>query len=520
MDVDSARVAGSWSETARSEDALIPTVGRIACKVRADLGERRGAIQATRELQEMITPSFEAAKRVLRSRDLMRRGEYRAAITVARSALVLDPDFALAWGTIGGCLVNLGQRDSAIAAVHQALARPARLTERYKLLYSAVALKASGDFAGGLATNERLVQLDPQFSAAQNNLAVSLLQAGRWAEAVECYKAAERLDPFGTNQLILGNQLSALLVLGRVSEARLLLPRLTGPAFSFAPMWVAAAAGEWSVAESLATVRRSSPISDPYDRADAGWTLAAVQSSRGQVLAAKQTLREAQAMAEADQEPGVATESWWRRAMLALCSRGIAADPGDPVGSDTTAAGLITRGVWAAATGDTTLARRLLIRTRPAPDLIWQGFAPAVLEAWIATRTGRWPDALRIIGPAAMQGEAPGNVFEAAPLVRWLAAEAYEHLDRPDSAAAYFERAIAPPPVGGSDLSMGRLAFSPGHCRLVLLYARMGRLEEAGRHWEILSESCTRPDPEMKLQIEEARAALANAEAVARSSRP
>jgi tetratricopeptide (TPR) repeat protein len=119
-----------------------------------------------------------------------------------------------------------------------------------------------------------------------------------------------------------------------------------------------------------------------------------------------------------------------------------------------------------------------------------------------------------------MQGEAPGNVFEAAPLVRWLAAEAYEQMDRPDSAAAYFERAIAPPPIGGSDLNMGRLAFFPGHRRLVLLYARMGRLEDARRHWKIFSETCTRPDPEMKPLIEEARAALANAEAVARSSRP
>ena len=103
--------------------------------------------------------------------------------------------------------------------------------------------------------------------------------------------------------------------------------------------------------------------------------------------------------------------------------------------------------------------------------------------------------------------------------MRWLAAEAYERLGRPDSAAAYFERAIAPPPLSGSTWIHGRMAYSFGHRRLVLLYARMGRLEEARRHWEIFSETFTRPDPEMVPLVDEARAALANAESMARSAR-
>ena len=98
-------------------------------------------------------------------------------------------------------------------------------------------------------------------------------------------------------------------------------------------------------------------------------------------------------------------------------------------------------------------------------------------------------------------------------------AEAYERLDRPDSAAAYFERAIAPPPLGCSNFPHSRMAFSFGHRRLVLLYARMGRLQEARRHWEVFSATFTRPDPEMAPLVEEARAALASAEAMAKSAR-
>jgi hypothetical protein len=100
-----------------------------------------------------------------------------------------------------------------------------------------------------------------------------------------------------------------------------------------------------------------------------------------------------------------------------------------------------------------------------------------------------------------------------------MAAEAYDRLGRRDSAAAYFERALAPPFAETPELYHSRMAFSFGHRRLVLLYARMGRLEEARRHWEIFSETFTRPDPEMVPLVEEARAALRSAEGVAKSLR-
>src|SRR5262249_8063175 len=109
--------------------------------------------------------------------------------------------------------------------------------------------------------------------------------------------------------------------------------------------------------------------------------------------------------------------------------------------------------------------------------------------------------------------------FQSAPLVRWLVAEAYERLDRPDSAAAYFERAIAAPLEGGTDFLQPRLASSFGHRRFALLYARMGRSEEARLPWKMFAEAFTRPDPVMKPLLEEARAALASAEATTRPAR-
>jgi len=75
------------------------------------------------------------------------------------------------------------------------------------------------------------------------------------------------------------------------------------------------------------------------------------------------------------------------------------------------------------------------------------------------------------------------------------------------------------PPAGGTNAEQIRTASSFAHQRLVVLYARMGRLEDARRHWKSFSDTFTRPDPEMQPLVEEARAALASAEGLAKTTR-
>jgi len=516
VEVDSARVLVSVSDAARDEEALIPTVGRIAKRLRTELGEHRSTMRATRELMLAITPSFEAFKIHQRALALIGGGDNRAAMTCWRSALGLDPDFALAWTGLGFSFGNLGEPDSALAAFREALARPERITEEARLWVTTAVHSLSGDLAGALAASEQNVQLAPQGMYAHLNRCACLASAGRLSEALESARAAERVSPFGPNQQVLGAQFFLLLQLGRVDEARALVPRFRGALALEAPMYVAAAAGQWPAAESLATVLRSTPSADDDTRQAAATVLAAVQASRGEVTAADRTLRQAQLVAETKGEALRGNQLKWTRLALMVFSHGPGAAPGEMGQWDSTTAGLVTRGQWAAAAGDTILARRLLatVRTRSAPDISRQGFTPTLLEAWIAARSGRWQEVLSRLGPAALQGEATGYVLlQSAPLMRWMVAEAYDRLGLPDSAVTYFERAIAPPLRGGTDFSAPRMAFSFGHQRLVLLYARMGRLQEARQHWEIFQQTFTDPDPELHPMIDEARQALAKAEA-------
>jgi hypothetical protein len=103
--------------------------------------------------------------------------------------------------------------------------------------------------------------------------------------------------------------------------------------------------------------------------------------------------------------------------------------------------------------------------------------------------------------------------------LRWLAARAFEKLGRADSAAAYVQMMLSPRGRVDQEYFTRGIAFSFAHRQLVLLYARLGRLEDARRHWEIFSATFTHPDPEMKPLVEEARAALASAEGMAKTAR-
>jgi tetratricopeptide (TPR) repeat protein len=522
LDADSGRVVAAVSEAARSDEELIPTVSRVGRQLRDALGERRDDLRATRPLTEGMTPSFEAFRRYSKARELLEVSvDNQGAIAMAHSALSLDPDFASAWLTVGFAFGNLYEPDSSLAAFEEALRRPERLSELGRLAASSAVAELRGDLRAAVATLDQALRHDPSLEWAYNNRAAYLEELGRHEEALASVRRAAQVSPFGPTQMHLWNQFFFLLNLGRLDEARAVARQLKGGFAEAAPGQIAVAAGDWSAAESLGKALEGHP--DAVGN-DVIWTscLAVAQAARGNVRAAAQSLQRDQ-RSHAEERRHVAVENAKRgRLFLDLVSGHLSAIPEDVVSRDTTALALVTQALWEAAVGDTARARRLLarIRTRSVIEQNRQGSNPILIEAWIAARGKRFSETIRLVGPAALRGDDVGSVLLVSnrALKRWLVAEAYEGLGRPDSAAAYFELAISPIGNPGT-LRDARIAYSYAHRRLVLLYARMGRLEEARRHWEIFSATFTRPDPEMLPLVEEARAVLAGAEAMAGGQR-
>ncbi len=522
MDADTARVILTESAVAKNEDALIPMFGRLAEKLRAGLGEKRGAIATARPLIDVATPSFEAYRLLVQGDRLTGSISPREAIPVLRDALALDPDFAWAWGYLGVNFGNLGQLDSARWAFDEALRRPQRLTTVQRLNIEAV---CADDPLGALPIFQRILQYDPGDIAALMNGALPLMYLGRFEEALESTRRAERACPLGVFQGLYENEVFMLSCLGRVDEARKVVRHLEGHPGARWRTYLEIAADDWSRAESLAVSVLADPGLDEDRRTQVLLYLATAQAGRGALRTAAATFERAEEVARGAAEPLQYQDQARRgRLMLAIVSGGAISVPADAWARDSSTATLLTRGLRDATVGDRAGAQRVLnvVRARSRRELARQGATPAVLEARIDALAEQWEDSARLLQPIAAQPLEIGLNESSYPAgmsaVRWFLADAFEKLGHPDSAAVCLERVVSDPAAVYQETYLRGIARPFAHRRLVMLYARMGRIEDANRHWQVFTESVRSPDPELQPLIEEARAALANAHGMMRAT--
>jgi len=214
------------------------------------------------------------------------------------------------------------------------------------------------------------------------------------------------------------------------------------------------------------------------------------------------------------------------RVLLSLLYGRPVPTPGPLLERDSSTSALITRGYMAAAAGDTTLSHRLLdeLRTRATVQLGAHGAVMDFLGACIAAQAGRWDEVISRISRPAREGSDVGTMrndpisdrIGAAP-ERWLVARAHERLGQPDSAIAFYERMLGP---GLSAIDLTGLVHPFVHQRLAVLHAGRGELAEAERHLAVLERDVTRPDPEVRRLIDEARDAVRGVRGQAAVRRP
>ena len=488
------------SESATDED-LVSRAQELGRQIRRGLGERRSDIEANKPLTQVATPSFEAYQKFVDAVGLTGKGDVEGSNRLLREALALDTAFAGAWVSMSANYALARDADSSRLALLEALKRPHRLNtaQRYRLEAEA-AYQFRYDLSAAVRWYKLHLEHAPQSGGGHNNMGVYLASLGRYEEALDAFRTAAGLNPFGPaqSQIQISNVAAMLLALGRTEEAAQAADQLTGPFAEEARLLQGTAAGQWSVVESLAPGPALAPGTPAWLQGPAVTMWAGSLAARGAVSAADQKLSTAAAVG-----PGPRSR-WYRQAALLLelvSGRPIAPLPDFHL-RDTTPGGLTLRGLVAAARDDTTGARAMLEAvSRLSPvERLRLGDGPTLIEARIAAQGRRWNEVIHLLASRALHGEHDGSSPDqvASIAVRWAVADAYERVGKLDSSAIYFALSVAPTRVPFSHLGLRGLVYPFAQRRLAMLYSRMGNAAVSDYHWRNFQNAFATPDPDMR----------------------
>jgi tetratricopeptide (TPR) repeat protein len=455
-----------------------------------------------------LTPSFEAYRRFREAEILNGRGDLLGAIQLFGEATELDPEFGRAWISLAGAHNNLGLIEARNRYYREALKHPHRLREYERLFLQA---RLAGDLQAELQARERQTR---ETGRPHNMHGVALIRLGRWEAAADLYEGRLRRDPFGLLPLSSYNLARALLVLGRVEDARALAVNLEGTARgSRIQALIAVRMSDWVEAERIALeVVRDPTIAVTYRSFSLG-VLASAYAAQGRLEAASSAVGERTGM---DLEH--ARHEEFRAAQLDRLVLSVASDL--PVESwdleglrgDTTGRALVLSGLWAAELGDTTLARTHLDALPPAEAGRFDTVDPqevltVLLRALLSARKGDWGEVERVLEPVTRDRAPRTGGLNQFP--HWTLASAKEALGKPAEAATLFAGIASGVWHGGTPLGNLGLTYSFAHRRAALLYGQLGQEEEAIEHWQAFLEAFTEPDPELEWMVEEAQVELA-----------
>jgi serine/threonine protein kinase/tetratricopeptide (TPR) repeat protein len=216
--------SGETLATANAEapdkDHVLGALGNAAEDIRRKLGESLASIQKfNTPIEEATTSSLEALKAYsLGTQTRATQGEEPAA-PFFKQAVTLDPNFAIAYATLGQVETNLGNRGVGIEYTKKAYSLRDRASEAEKFyIDSHYYDNVTGDIEQGNQVYQLWTQTYPRDSIPFNNLGVTYALMGQWEKALPVARQAHQLAP---DESIAFVALSATyLGLGRFDESK------------------------------------------------------------------------------------------------------------------------------------------------------------------------------------------------------------------------------------------------------------------------------------------------------------
>jgi eukaryotic-like serine/threonine-protein kinase len=205
---------------ADSREKVLQTLGQQVSALRSKLGESLASIKRfDKPLEEATTSSLEALQAYTEGDRLAREQSDTKAIPFLKRAVELDPNFALAYASLGVRYNNLGQASLAIQNVKKAYELRDRVSEREKYYIACTYFTlVTGELSKAIQQYELWIQDYPRDFVAATNLGVNYFTLGEFERAAAVTRQALALEP---NSILGYNNLGvAYFSMNRLDEAK------------------------------------------------------------------------------------------------------------------------------------------------------------------------------------------------------------------------------------------------------------------------------------------------------------
>jgi eukaryotic-like serine/threonine-protein kinase len=182
---------------ADGKDKVLPALGTLASSMRSKLGESLAMVQKYDTPVEMATTSsLEALKDYSLARKDLDLYQFGQAIPLLNRAVGLDPNFAMAYATLGTIYSNLNDDEDSKENMRKAFALRNRASEREKMYIDSHYYQfVDGDFSKSEQTYLLWEQTYPRDTVPWINLGNLYTRMGRFDDAAQQTENALRLSP-------------------------------------------------------------------------------------------------------------------------------------------------------------------------------------------------------------------------------------------------------------------------------------------------------------------------------------
>ena len=247
-----------------SKEQVLKSLDKIASNLRQKMGESLASIQQfATPLEQATTSSLEALQEFTIGKAAHQKTDDEGAIPHLKRAVEIDPNFAIAYATLGVCYNNTTRLTEAMATLKKAYELRDRASEREKLYIQAHYYgEVTVDQEKSLQVYAEWRQTYPRDTVPYDNASLAYAIMGQHQKALELASEALRLDP--KDAYAYSNLAGAYESLNRYDEAksvaeRAIAQKLESPNILNVLADVAYIRADWAAYDRVFDMSRGTP---------------------------------------------------------------------------------------------------------------------------------------------------------------------------------------------------------------------------------------------------------------------